>query len=185
MEVPWFALSPSPFTIIFYLILTVYAYQKIKDATAFNLKNKLLFFTDALLIVGFVVVFLDTYWIVACGLRFGWFFPDSILQLVFAFGRNIAGLILCYMLIGNYFKQKKLEITKWSVRLFLLNISFLAFWFLMASSPAWTDWTYAIRHNYPMQVILTSFFISHVIGKSLVATFFISIWKPQSNSKLL
>ena len=185
LEVPWFALSPSPFSIIFYLILTAYAYRKIKDVRAHDFKKKIVTFTDALLIVGFVVVYLDTFWIAACGLRFGWFFPDSVLQLLFAFGRNIAALILCYMLIGNYFKQKKLEITKWAKFWFFYNIVFLSLWFLISPTPAYTDWTYAIRHNYPLSTIITSFLTSHIAGKFIVTMFFISIWKPQSNLKPL
>ena len=171
-------LSPSPFSIIFYLLLTAYAMKQIfKDLIILRKRDYLSLFTDAMLIVGFVVVYLDTFWIIACLLRFGWYFPDSILQLLFAFGRNITGLILCYMLIGNFFKQKKLEITKRVTQVFFLNILFLAVWFLLSPSPAFTDWTYAIRHDYSLNVIVQGFFISHVIGKSLVAAFFYTIWK--------
>lgn len=147
-----------------------------KDLVVMRKRDYLLVFTDAFLIVGFIVVYLDTFWIVACGLRFGWQYPNSVLQLIFAFGRNITGLILCYMLIGNYFRQGKLKITKKTTQLFFLNILFLAVWFVAAPSPAWTDWTYAIRHGYSWNVILYSVFVSHVIGKILVTVIFLSLW---------
>ena len=183
-NVPWWALSPSPFSIVFYLLLTVYALKQIfKDLMILRKRDYLLAFTDAVLIVGFVVVYLDTFWIVACGLRFGWQYPDSVLQLIFAFGRNITGVILCYMLIGNYFRQGKLKLTNKTTQLFFLNILFLAVWFVAAPSPAFTDWTFAIRHGYSWSVILTSLFISHFIGKSLVAVIFLSIWRTKQKPK--
>jgi len=184
LEVPFWALSPSPFSIVFYLLLTVYALKQIfKDLVILRKRDYLLAFTDAVLIVGFVVVYLDTFWIVACGLRFGWQYPDSVLQLIFAFGRNIAGLIFCYMLIGNYFRQGKLKLTNKTTQLFFLNILFLAVWFVAAPSPAFTDWTFAIRHGYSWNVILTSLFISHFIGKILVAAIFLSLWRPKQKIK--
>lgn len=147
------------------------------DLVILRKRDYLLVFTDAFLIVGFIVLFTDTLWIVASGLRFGWFFPDSVLPLVFAGGRNMAGLVFCYMLIGSYFKQGIIKFSRWTWNYLLINSLFFVFWFWASPSPAWTDWTYAIRHSYPENVVITSFLFSHIIGRFLVTLIFTSLWK--------
>lgn len=175
LEVPWWALSPSPFSITFYLILATYGTTKILKLKKYRRLKHLVAFTDAILILGFIVLALDILWLVACGLRFGWYYPSSVLQLIFSVGRNIAGITLCYLLIGNYFRKCLIRLEK-AYWVFSLNLLFLLVWFVLAPSPAWTDWTYAIRHNYSMNTVLSSFFISHIIGKSIVALIYIKIW---------
>jgi len=160
------------------VILIAYTMKKIfKDLVVMRKRDYLLAFTDAFLIVGFVVLFTDTLWIFASGFRFGWFYPDSVLQLVFAGGRNVAGLVLCYMLIGNYFKQGILKFTETTALVLFMNVSFLIFWFVASPTPAFTDWTFAIRHDYSTSIVLLSLFVSHVIGKSFVVAIFYTIWK--------
>jgi len=182
-ELSWWALSPSPFSIIFYFILIAYAYQKIRGISdTKSIRRKLVVLTDAMLIVGFVVVFMDTIWIVVCGLRFGWFFPNSVLQLILASGRNVAGLVFCYMLIGDYFKQGIIKFTETTALVLFMNVSFLIFWFVASPSPAFTDWTFALRHDYPFSVVLSSLFISHVVGKSLVAILFYTLWRKKKET---
>lgn len=184
MEVPWWTLSPSPFSIIFYLILIVYTFKKIRYIKQNPTRNKKFWYitklTDAFFIVGFVVVTMDTLWIVVCGLRFGWFYPDSVLQLILCAGRNLAALVLCYFAIGNYFHDGTIKFRKTTVMLYLLNVAFLTTWFLLSPTPAYTDYTYAIRHDYPMTTVLISFMISHVVGKSVVALTFLSLFLPES-----
>jgi len=147
------------------------------DLTILRKRDYLLAFTDAFLIVGFIVLFTDTQWIIASGLRFGWQYPDSVLSLIFAGGRNVAGIVLCYLLIGNYFKQGTIKFAQSTFLVLAANIGFLILWFLSSPSPAFTDWTFAIRHDYPLSVVLFSFFISHVVGKGLVATVFYTLWR--------
>lgn len=176
-EVPWFALSPSPFTIAFYLILTVYGMKQLLKRVEYKRLSHLLAFTDAIFILGLIVLTTDTLWIIASGLRFGWLYPDSVLQLVFSIGRNIAGITLCYFLVGNYFKKEILQFSEATWTMLFVNAFFMLGWFLIAQNPSFTDWTFAIRYDYPLSQVIGSFLVSHVIGKTLVAITYLSMWQ--------
>ena len=177
MEVPWFALSPSPFSIIFYLLLIFLGMRKLIPKVKYKRFKHLILFTDCIFIVGLIVLILDSVWIMICLARFGLYYPNSVLQLIFSLGRNLLGIILCYYLIGSFFQRRICSINKKTQFLFYLNAFFMFVWFYLAPSPAWTDWTFAIRYDYPFEVIVSSFLISHLLGKSLVALTYLSIWK--------
>jgi len=180
MGVPWFALSPSPFSIIFYLILTIWGAKQLLKRTEYKRWKRLNAFTDSLFILGFIVLLGDLTWVIFCGLRFGWAYPSSVLQVLFSGGRDVAGITFCFLLIGSHFKNGILTFGNKTWWLLIWNALFIFVWFLLAPSPAWTDWTFAIRHGFPLETVLTSFFISHVIGKLLVATTYYTVWrKPQ------
>lgn len=175
-ELAWWMLSPSPFSILFYLLLTFYGMRKLMAKVQY--KRKVLgSFTDGLFLVGFIVLITDTIWVVMSGLRFGSLYPRSVPQLVLSAGRNLVGLLLCYLLVGGYFKQGVCKLTKHTAQLILVNTVFIVVWFLLAPSPAYTDWTFAIRHDYPLLTVLSSFLISHIIGKTLVAATYLTIWR--------
>lgn len=177
-EIPWYALSPSPFSIAFYLILISYAYLQIRKRRALDTRRKkVIALTECFFLVGLVVVFLDTFWIMVSGLRWAFLYPDDLFQLGLAAGRNIAAVALCLMFVGDYFKIRLIRINNYTRALFLLNFAFLSLWFVLSPSPAYTDFTFAIRHGYPENVVLGSFLISHLIGKSIVAGIFKTIWQ--------
>jgi hypothetical protein len=141
MDVPFWALSPSPFSLFFYCLLIVVAYRKLKPYVRAKRWRVLVGLTDCLFVVGFAVLLCDTLWILASGLRFGVAFPESVLQLVFCFFRDVAALIFCSLLIYSYFQRKILKVD-WRVCAWVIvDVLFLAVWFLSASSPAYTDWT--------------------------------------------
>lgn len=174
--VPWFALSPSPFSIAFYLILIVYTYRKIACyGHSVNIRDKIVFWTDAFFIVGFFIVFLDSFWILASWIRFGAAYPESAFQLAASFGRNMAAIILCYLIAGVHLQR--INPSRLTFTFFYLDVFFLAAWFYVAPNPSLTDWTFAIRHGYPASRILTAFLISHIIGKIIAAGFYLSLWK--------
>lgn len=175
-EVPWFALSPSPFSIIFYFILIFYGIRKLLKTNKYRRWKYVNAFAEAFFILGLIVLIGDCLWIVACGLRFGTLFPDSLPQLGYSFARNIAGLALCFLLVGNDFKRGLLSFKPSTYLMFYVNCIFLLAWFGLSSSPAYTDWTFAIRYDYPFATVLLSFLVSHVIGKGLVASIYYTIW---------
>ena len=179
-NVPWYALSPSPFTIIFWLILVFWGAKQLLKRTEYRRWKLLNAFTDSVFILGFIVLLGDLTWVVFCGLRFGWTYPDSVLQLVFSGGRNVAGIMFCFLLIGSHFKNGVLTFSSKTGGLLIVNGFFIFVWFLLAPSPAFTDWTFAIRHGFPLETVLTSFFISHVVGKSLLTIVFVTIWRKPS-----
>lgn len=169
-------LSPSPFTLIFYVALAAYASVKLYRIYGHNYRKvkALAIVSDAVFLVGFVVLTLDTVWIIICGLRFGWQYPESVLQLVACLFRNLGIVTLCYVFEKDYLKERA---TQWTFITFCLNVAFMGVWFWLSPSPAYTDWTFAFKNGYPLSTVLTSFLISHVAGKVLVASMFLSYWK--------
>lgn len=178
MDLPWWAFSPSPFSFLFYFLLSTYAYVKLRRYTAPNtLRRKIGLYTDTIFLVGTVVLFLDGWWIITCSLRFLPIFPGSTQQLLYSGLRDFVVVIFCLMFVGHYFWiEGFVQIKRKTVILFLANLVFLVVWFWLSPSPAYTDWTYAIKNNYPMQTVLTSFLTSHILGKSLVTFIFLSLW---------
>lgn len=169
-------MSPSPFTIIYWLILIAWTYPKLYITGKYKRLPRLMSLTDSACLVGFVVLTNDLIWVTICGLRFGYIYPDSVLQLVICAFRDIAGALLCYSLAGQHWTRKTVSITKKTRLFYMLNIVFITVWFLLATSPAWTDWTYAIKYDYPISVIATSFLTSHIIGKSITTLIYYTLF---------
>lgn len=175
MVLPWWALSPSPFTAIIYLALVIYGTRKLLKLREYKRLKYVVAFSDSAFILAFLVLLLDTFWIIFCGLRFGWFFPDSVVGLVLAGARNLVFMAVCWLLVGRYF-EGLLKPRALTFILFCANLTFLGLWFWLSPTPAYTDWTFAIKYDYPLSTVATSFLTSHVIGKSLVAVMFLSYW---------
>lgn len=178
MDLPWWTFSPSPFSFLFYFILSLYAYHKLRLYEGpKTFRQKIGLYTDTIFLVGAVVLFLDGWWIIICGLRFLPMFPDSIIQLFFSGARDFVGVIFCLMFVGHYFLVEGFtRIKRITIVLFIVDLIFLIVWFALSPSPAYTDWTYAIKNNYPMETIIISFLTSHILGKTIAATIFLSIW---------
>jgi len=176
-DVPWYFKSHSIFTLIVWTVLIVWGTRQLLKNVKYKRWKRLVALTDSIFVLGLVVLPLDLMWVLVCGLRFGMMFPDSVLQLVFCGLRDIVGIILCYLLVGKYFEEKILKFNGKTVLLMTVNLAYLIVWFLCATTPALTDWTYAIRYDYPLTMVLTSFFVSHVVGKSLAGLIYSSIWK--------
>jgi hypothetical protein len=181
-DVPWYALSPSIFTFIFWFILAVWGAKQLLKKAKYRRFKSLIALTDATFILGFIVLITDFMWVVVCGLRFGLFFQDSILQLLICALRDIFGLLFCYTMIFEHFKTKVIKLDHSTIMLCLTNLVFLVIWFSFAPNPAFTDWTYAIKYEYPFRIILTSFLISHGIGKSIVVLMYYSLFKGVNKS---
>ena len=177
MDVPWFALSPSPFSIIFYVLLTAYVARTLLQRTDVKHDKYPVAITDAILIVGFFVVILDALWVVTCAIRFGSLYPDDVLHLLTCGARDVAAAIFCYLFIGYHFKENRLKFTARTWILLAVNSWFLTLWFILSPTPAYTDWTFAIRHDYPLSIVVQSFLTSHVVGKGLVAAIVYSTLK--------
>jgi len=175
-NLPWWTLSPSPITLTFYVILSLYGGFKIARIYAHNYKRLkwLTALSDGAFMLGFVVITLDTVWILCSGFRFGWFYPDSIPQLLACLFRNAGIIALCYIFTKDYLQHRATEKT---FIYFAVNVVFMVVWFALSPSPAYTDWTFALRFNYPITTAALSFFISHVIGKALVALTYLTYFR--------
>lgn len=177
----WCWKSPSIWTLIFWTILAYWSSRQLRKRVKYRRFEKLNSFTDGLFILGFIVLTTDLMWVLVCLSRFGPLYVsinlDSVWQMVFCALRDLVGILFCFLLIGNYFLKGIVKINKHTIIMYLVNLAFLLAWFYLAPSPAWTDWTYAIRYDYSFIIVLESFVISHAIGKSIVTILYLTIWR--------
>jgi hypothetical protein len=163
MNVPWWASSPSPFSIAWYCLYGFIAHR-------LGLK-----WVDSAWLTGFAVLTGDALWVLFSLTRWAWFVDSaSIIQALFAFFRDIAGLFLFYILLSKLWGTKlkwNENVNKW----LMLDALFLLVWFSLAPSIAFTDWTYAILHDFSLLTIIGSFLLSHVLGRIFVA-FILRSW---------
>lgn len=182
-DLPWYAFSPSPWTLVFWAILAIYIVRKILSyypMLAWDFKTKwktrIHLYTTALFIIGFFVLSTDNFYILGALWKWGPLFPESQLQLIFCLGRNIVGMIFCRIFFLEYVKDKIIVLNRRLIIAYGINAMFFIVWFAWASSPALTDWTFAIRHDYPAPIIQLSFFISHFIGRVIWLLILVNCW---------
>lgn len=177
MSLPWYALSPSPFTVVYWIVLASWAAIFRLNVQTYKRFQMFARFTDALFIVGLVVVSNDIIWVFACLFKWGALYPASVPQLGFCVARNVAAVMFCYLLTFHLFKKRVVGFTKATWLLYGVNVLFMSVWFWLAPTPAFTDWTYAIRHDYSLNVVAGSFLISHIGGKTLTGLIYLSLWR--------
>ena len=160
-EVPWWMLSPSPMSLIQYAILTFYGgchllkigtYQRLNHPKVFS-------FLDGFFVAAFFVVLGDAFWSGFCALKWVPMFPQDLSQILFSFLRDLIGLCLFFLLIPIRVMNFSLKV-KAGILVMLIS---QGVWFLLAPSPAFTDYTFAWRHGFPLEVVGFSFFLSHFV----------------------
>lgn len=156
MEVPWWALSPSPFTIAQYTLFTLYGMHHFTGSKPKRFKL-------ALFTLARVVLVSDCLWLAACAARFLPEIPEGAGIILFSFLRNIVLYAFFYAATSSSGFNEKKPVTLW-----ILNACFLASWFIIAQTPADTDWTYAITRGYPWSFIWSRFTVSHILGRVFV-----------------
>lgn len=177
----WWWKSPSMWTFVFWAVLAYWGGKQLRKRVKYRRFERLNSFTDGLFILGFMVLTCDLMWVLVCLSRFGALYISinmhSVWQMILVAFRDLVGILFCFLLIGNYFLKGIVKINKHTIIMYLVNLAFLLAWFYLAPSPAWTDWTYAIRYDYPFIIVLESFVVSHVVGKSIVAVLYLTIWR--------
>lgn len=174
-DVPWFMLSPSPVSLIQYVVLIWMGSRflqkrvKYKHARSTSL-------VQSSLAVGFFVVLTDSFWAGFCALKFIPMFPQDAQQILFSFGRDLVAALLCFLLIGGHFITGVLSFDLIVKSGLFLCFQAQALWFLMAPSPAYTDYTFAWRHGYSLEFIVATWLLSHFIMRlplwmSIIAAF--------------
>ena len=176
IDLPWWVFSPSPFTIAFYIVLISISARILRRRIHYERFPRISAITDSFFILGFFVLFADLLWVIVCALRFGMLFFDSLPQLLMCGGRDSVGMFLCSYWVKEAQKRCVINIDQRTSRLLFAYAVFLVIWFLLAPNPAFTDWTYALRHNYPCETVILSFSISHILGKFLIGCAFLSVW---------
>lgn len=174
-DVPWFMLSPSPVSLIQYAILTWMGSKYLRARIDYK-HPRIMSMVQSFLVVALFVVITDSFWAGLCALRFIPMFPQDALQIIFSFVRDVVGIILFFMLIGNYFRTGVLSFGLYVKAGLLLCLISQALWFGLAPSPAFTDYTFAWRYGYSLEHILIAWLLSHFIMRlplwmSIIAAF--------------
>lgn len=178
-SLPFWALSPSPYTILFWAIMALWGTLNLPlRRNRLPGLNRLL---DALWILGLVVLPFDAVWCLFQGVRFASIHPQGVLQLAICFLRDIAGFILCLTMARPYFAFKVTEFRFWGNVIWLCLLGYMVVWFWYAPSPAWTDWTYGLRFGASPETVTLAFLISHVGAKFFQGLIYISLFDPMFN----
>lgn len=132
-------------------------------------------FMDATMVAGIVVLTSDLLWVLACGLRFGLYFPDSVQQLVFCALRDFMGVVFCLVQVPHLIEKDVFSLFNMK-GLWILNVVFFIVWFGLAPDPSWTDWSYALRHDYGWTRAWSAFALSHIMGRVITTIIYWSVW---------
>jgi hypothetical protein len=186
LKQPWFAVSPSPWSLAFYAVMAAIGSQLLIHRVHYERWHRLLAFIDALFLLGLIVFTQDTIWLVCNTLR--WIIPmysgtATFFNYYVRFPQNILGAMLMVLLTWGLWRLKVVSI-KFQTFLFFICIAvFTALVFALAPNQAFTDWTFAVSYGFPDPVILEAFLISHVGYKALIALAFLSLFnKIEDNS---
>ena len=178
LDIPFWAYSPSPFTIAFWLVLYFWGllhlpHEAYADAKRFP---KLVRIFNGLLIVGLPVLLFDTFWAVLQGFKFIYLYPEDLMQIASIIVRNMCFLFMCVLFTAPLFTKKILRV-KFSTMIFtVIMLIYMVIWFSLAPDMSFTDWTYALRMGYSGKRVVEAFSISHIGGKFFQGLVFISLW---------
>ena len=172
----WFYRSPGPISLIYYGTIILLGARILHRKVEYRRWSWLNSLTDSFFVNGFIVLVGDIIWITACATRFLGSYPIETFQVLAVFGRNFAGLLLCYLLTAKIFKQKIVSFKRTTFLAYVVLGGFFAFNFAVARDPAWTDWTLAIRWERPTIYILKSFLWSYGVGKAVGLLTFWTWW---------
>ena len=174
---PWFYRSPSPFSLVYYgaiILLGARILLRRVEYRRWRWSNAL---TESFFLNGIIIVSCDFLWMWASAARFLPDFPDSLGQVLAVLGRDAVGVLFCFMLVGNRIKEDIVSFKESTFCGYFLLIVFLTFIFTFAETPAFTDWTYAIRVGESTRNILVSLVFSYGLGKAVGAVILWTWWK--------
>jgi len=188
VEIPWFMKSPSPWTLIMWLILAIWASRILINRVNYRRPRLawLLAFVDSALILGFLVLLTDLFWCVACGLRFGADFPfyPDVYGLILSAARDGVGMVFLGLFVWDNFKQQIIGFSKLTYAALAGYALFLAAWFCLAPDLSFVDWNYAFKYGYPSARVLQDFLVSHVLSRSFIVVLYYSVFRRPSRPGL-
>lgn len=186
MKEPWFAVSPSPWSLAFYVIMALIGSQLlIKAGVKYRRAQRMMAFLDALFILGIIVCLQDTIWLLFNTWR--WILPlysgtATFWNYYVRFAQNMLGLLIGFMLSWHLWKAGFVKFTRETIVWFIQITAFTALVFIMAPGQHFTDWIWAVSHGFPDAIILESFLLSHVGYKLLIALAFKSLFNIELSS---
>ena len=175
LEVPWYMLSPSPYSLTVWSTLALIQTKKLKP---YSLKQWMYGFAVCAFTLGLIVMPFDSLWVIFQNMRFGHLYPEErYITLFTSLSRNLLIFLLCIY-------ETREICDKLNIHTFFNLYWFLPIftvWFRLAPDPSWTDWTYAYRFNYGPQRTIEAFIISHMIMKTIQAAIYFDLWKVKIN----
>ena len=174
---PWFYKSPSPFSLLYYGVLVFLGARILLRRVEYRRWRWSNALTESFFLNGFIILSCDVLWMWASAARFLPDYPDSLGQVLAVLGRNVAGMAFCYMVISDRIKQDVISFKESTFGAYFFFIVFLTLLFTYAQTPAFTDWTFAVRMGASTQTILTSLIFSYGLGKAVGATLIWTWWK--------
>ena len=177
---PWFAVSPSPWSLAFYAVMAAIGSELLlRSGAKHGRAPRLMAFLDALFLLGIIVFIQDTIWLLINTWR--WIIPlysgtATFLNYYVRFPQNVVGALLLFLLTWGLWRSNLVAFRKKTVFWFAVISAFTFMVFLLAPGQQLTDWTYAISHGYSDQIILQAFLISHIGYKLLIALAFLSLF---------
>lgn len=182
LKSPWFYSSPSPWSLAVYVILAYIGARLILSTGAgaqYKRWPRIMAFLDALSIVILVVLIQDTLWLVLNTIRW---LPEYGAKMNFTYWmryvQNIAAFTFIFYVMSDMYRLYfSFKLRTYGV-VFLTYALSLAFVFILAPDPSFTDWTYAIRFGYSDFQILYGFCMGHIVGKLFIAWMFLSALSP-------
>jgi hypothetical protein len=182
LKQPWFAISPSPWSLAFYAIMGIIGgRQLLKQGAEFKRFRRISAFLDALFILGIIVFLQDTIWLLANTWK--WIIPQYLGIATFTnywirFPQNIVGALFFWLVSAwGEWKAGMVSFKLNTLRMFSLIAVMTCIVFALAPNQAWTDWTFAVSHAYSDQIIVESFIISHVGYKILIALAYLTLFQ--------
>ena len=179
-ELPWFIFSPSPVSLIQYAILSWFVARQLLKKINYRRPRKLFSLIDGFFAVAFFVVLGDAFWAGFCALRWVPMFPQATFQIIFSFWRDIVACLLFFLLMPIKALNFSLKV---KVGILIMFVS-QGLWFMLAPSPAFTDYAFAWRHGYSVAHIISAFFLSHFLMRLPLWYIIISAFKIEDSSIL-
>lgn len=196
LKQPWFAVSPSPWSLAFYALFGLVGawilisrwpgIYGIKDDLSSGIKHGskfykawLLAFLDSLFLLFMIVMIQDSIWLWFNTWK--WIIPSysgvaTFWNYYVRFVENALGFLLFLLLTYGRFKLRVVSFNWKTLSILLIIVAFTNIVFFLAPDQGWSDWTFAVSHHFPDQIILESFLISHVGYKALIALAFLSMF---------
>jgi len=163
VDVPWYMLSPSPVSLIQYVILSWILSRYLLKKVKYTRAPRIMSLIDSFFVVAFFVCITDGFWCLFTAIKWLPLHPEDFLIMGCSLGRDLLGAALFFLMIGGYFKHKILVAN--STVVFWVLVCFISqvVWFLLAPSPGFTDYVYAWRHGYSFWIIISSWILSHFV----------------------
>lgn len=172
VETPWWAQSPSPYTLIYWFLLLLYGVSRFSPKGWRGWAVRL---WDACLILALIIFPIDIMWLTCEWLKFGSAYPQDWLIIVLCLIRDVGMITICVLLGWETLTGPRINLKNFSSLAWA--IPFYAVWFLEAGGLEVTDWTYALKMGFPFDRVLQSFLISHILLKGLQAAMYINLWR--------